>query len=199
VSEELNRNNLSKTKHDYFGFYGTSPIDQLLSIPEQIPFDFMHLILQGHAKWLYNKLFFEKDCDLIKCSDFKEINLILKSTKIPHIINRKPSKIEECNRWKSSEIKLFLFYLSTPIFIGALSDWYFYRYVSYVIAVRMLYEPIENINCLKTVEDIFINYMKELNDIFSIEAYTYTIHAHLHLVEQVKQHGPLHSHSQFFF
>jgi hypothetical protein len=34
---------------------------------------------------------------------------------------------------------------------------------------------------------------------YGLSAYDYTIHAHLHLVDQVLKHGPLHCHSQFFF
>ena len=44
----------------FFGYFGKSSIGELLNIPEQIPFDFMHLVLQGHSKWIYNKLIFDK-------------------------------------------------------------------------------------------------------------------------------------------
>ena len=48
-------------------------------------------------------------------------------------------------------------------------------------------------------ENILIKYVKELWSYFGLYAYDYTIHAHLHLADQVRMHGPLHCHSQFVF
>ena len=53
-----------KNKDCIYGIRGNSPFSEILQIPDQIPFDYMHLILQGHTKWLINQYFFnkEKDC-----------------------------------------------------------------------------------------------------------------------------------------
>jgi len=118
---------------------------------------------------------------------------------MPHTINRKATKIEETSKWKSSEIRNFLFFLSLPILISFLPSSYFYKFASYVIVIRILYEPIKNLEDLDVSEAILVNYIKDLEDTFSIQAYTFTIHAHLHLVDQVRLHGPLQCHSAFFF
>ena len=201
IANILNETKSEKAKLDsVFGFFGSTKFEEIIKIPEQVPFDFMHLVLQGHAKWLFNKFFFEKDSDdLYLGNKVKQINKLLGETKLPHIINRKPTKIDDVLRWKSSEIKNFLFYYSIPIFMNTMPSWYFYRYAAYVIAIRLLYEPINNINDLDLAEEILLKYINDLDDTFSISAYTYTIHAHLHLVDQVKLHGPLQSHSQFCF
>lgn len=157
------------------------------------------MVLQGHGKWLLNKLLIEKDKDVITTINSSKLNFILKSIKTPHTINRKPTKIEEIIRWKSSEIKLFLFYESIPLFRYILTNNYFYKYATYFLCVRMLYEPIKDKSILDSIQEIFIMYIKDLKETFSIEACTYTIHAHLHLVEQVKLHGPLCCHTQFVF
>ena len=62
----------------------------------------------------------------------------------------------------------------------------------------MIYEPI-NKNNLATVKEIINNYVKYLGVYFADYAYDFTIHAHIHLVKQVEEHGPLKSHSQFVF
>ncbi|CAF1130945.1 unnamed protein product, partial [Brachionus calyciflorus] len=46
---------------------------------------------------------------------------------------------------------------------------------------------------------IIEKYLNSLEDSFGTYSYDYTIHAHLHLPDQVRQHGPLYSHSQFVF
>lgn len=55
---------LAEKKNDIlFGVKGTSAFGAFLKIPEQVPFDFMHLVLQGHTKWLINEYFFKKDSE----------------------------------------------------------------------------------------------------------------------------------------
>jgi hypothetical protein len=52
-----------KNKDILFGIKGESPFGEFLQIPDQIPFDFMHLVLQGHTKWLINEYFFKKESE----------------------------------------------------------------------------------------------------------------------------------------
>jgi hypothetical protein len=39
-----------------FGVKGPSVFNSLIEIPVQVPFDYMHLCLQGHTRWLINEL-----------------------------------------------------------------------------------------------------------------------------------------------
>jgi len=195
---------LNDKKESIFGFFGKSTLEKILKIPEQIPFDYLHLVLQGHAKWLYLHLFNEKSLDELYLG--KEIifaNDILKTIKMPHFINRKPKNLNDLSKFKSSEIKNFMFYQSIPIFMNILNTKdrsnYLYQYISYVIAIRILYSPVKNLEDITLAEEILKKYISALEDNFGIYAYTYTAHAHLHLAEQVRLHGPLNCHSQFFF
>ncbi len=64
--------------------------------------------------------------------------------------------------------------------------------------MRTLYEPINKKN-LKSKEELIKTYVGFIGKYYGNGAYNFTIHAHLHLVKQVEQHGPLKSHSQFVF
>ena len=99
----------------------------------------MHLCLQGHMKWLLTQLIENEESDyilgLLKTNNttnsiynffqqnilfesktsIEKINTLLINTKMPHNINRKPTSIEQFNKWKSSELKVFLFYESIPM------------------------------------------------------------------------------------
>ncbi len=75
---------------------------------------------------------------------------------------------------------------------------YFYKLSCSVLSIRMLFEPIKNMIDLVKVEKILVNYIKDLEDSFPNYALTYTIHAHIHLVNQVQFHGPLQAYSLFF-
>ena len=41
-------------KRVLFGIKGPTPFSRFLTIPEQVTFDYLHLILQGHTKWMIN-------------------------------------------------------------------------------------------------------------------------------------------------
>ena len=69
----------------------------------------------------------------------------------------------------------------------------------YVFSVRILYEPILNINDLNTAEKILENNSVLMSEFFGEQSYSYTLHAQLHLAQQVRLHGPLHGHSQFVY
>ena len=64
--------------------------------------------------------------------------------------------------------------------------------------MRTLYEPINKQN-LKPIEELIKKYVDFIGKYYGNGAYDFTIHAHLHLVKQVEQHGTLKSHSQFVF
>ena len=61
MADDVNSGIQDENKHlSFFGYFGKSSISELLNVPDQIPFDFMHLVLQGHAKWIYNRLIFDR-------------------------------------------------------------------------------------------------------------------------------------------
>jgi hypothetical protein len=89
----------------------------LLIIPEQTPFDYMHLVLQGHCKWILQKLFKSKSSPIF-INDIAALEESLLKIKVPRFINKKPRSLKEINKWKSSEIKLFSFYIAAPLLIN---------------------------------------------------------------------------------
>jgi hypothetical protein len=114
-------------------------------------------------------------------------------------MNRKPYNLTEYGKWKSSEVKLFLLFYAIPIFRAYLEPKYFNVLASYVIAIRLLYEPSREID-RQLAQDLIQQYIIEIGNYFGgDDAYDYTIHAHVHLADEVRQHGPLQSHSLFFF
>jgi hypothetical protein len=60
----------------------------------------------------------------------------------------------------------------------------------------MLYEP-TNSKDMAFAKDLNKNYIEFLGKYYGDYANDFTVHAHLHLVDQVEQHSPLKTHSQF--
>ena len=71
--------------------------------------------------------------------------------------------------------------------------------MTYVAAIRILYEPTIALSDIDFAEHLIEKYTDEIETAFGERAYNYTVHVHLHLAEQVRDHGPLHGHSQFVF
>ena len=130
----------------------------------------------------------------------EQINEVLVEVKTPHFIHRQIKSLRADNfNYKSSEIRVFLFYQAVPIFFSFLPPDYFYLLLTYVTAIRILYEPIKSASDINYTEELIEDYVFALDEYFGTDSYNYTVHAHLHLAEQVRNHGLLHGHSQFVF
>jgi hypothetical protein len=183
----------------FFGIKSCSSLSKIICIPEQTPYDYMHLLLQGHDKWLLNQIFFKKDSPSYLTTLVVDVmNERLKTVQLPHTINRKPRKIDEVLKWKSSEIKIFCFYLAVPLFLDVMPSIYFCNFSIYIFATRMLYEPITELN-VSLAKDLLDNYYLDLQKLYGEYAYDFTAHGLTHLADQVLKHGPLKTHSNFVF
>lgn len=171
-------------------------------MPDQLPYDYMHLVLQGHCKWLFVQFFKTKKSPAFIGTDFDNyanVQRHLELVKEPHFFNRKPRNLDHILKWKSVEIKIFAFYISIPLLMNNLSLIYFYHYCCYIFAIRLFYEPIESDNDTTLADEILKEYIKMLGQYYNDGAYDFTVHVHEHLASKVRLHGPLKSHSQFVF
>lgn len=125
-----------------FGIVGTSPFIEILQIPSQVPLDYMHLVLQGHTKWLINRWFFENDSGAYIGEQTARVNGLLARIKLPIMFHRRFPELSKKISYKSSELKLFIFYLSFPLLINILPDDYWRLHFLYVYSIRTCYEPV---------------------------------------------------------
>ncbi|CAF1006608.1 unnamed protein product [Brachionus calyciflorus] len=51
-------NLVTETKKPIFGIKGPDSLIYIIDLPSQAPLDYMHLVLQGHLKWLIKQFFF---------------------------------------------------------------------------------------------------------------------------------------------
>lgn len=187
-----------KTNIVLYGIKGISSFSKILTLPDQIPFDYMHLVLQGHTKWLINYYFIENQYECYIGSEKETFNKLLYYHTVPHNMNRKFPKVETNLKFKSTELRLFIFHLAAPMLMHLLPIEYWCLLFIYVYSIRSLYEPFEEYS-LDTINNMIKFYHSSLREYFGDGAYDYSIHAHLHLTDQVLDHGPLHCHSQFVF
>ncbi len=79
-----------------YGIKGETPLADTIQIPNQVPLDYMHLVLQGHARWLLNQfLNSDKSNNYYIGNKINLININLKSAQTLHNITRKIRSINE--------------------------------------------------------------------------------------------------------
>jgi hypothetical protein len=185
---------------DIYGIRGTCAFTGLIDLPHQAPFDFMHLVLQGHSRWLIGRYFFSEKAQPYNISKAAPaINKLILNIKSPHNLYRRVSSIDKFCHWKSSEIEHFIFHLAIPLLYSKMPPVYFYKLTCYIFGVRLLYEPVDSLEDVDLAEELLKNYHNGLENDFGETAYLYTIHAHLHLADQVRLLGPLKSNSAYPF
>lgn len=126
-----------------YGILGKNPFMEILNVPAQVPFDYMHLVLQGHTKWLITRWFFENDSSIYIGKEASRVNSILALIQLPNCFNRAFPEISKKLSYKSSELKLFIFYTCLPLLINILPYKYWCLLFLYVVSIRTCYEPVK--------------------------------------------------------
>ena len=111
--------------------------------------------------------------------------------KVPHSFARSIRDFKALVHWKANELKVFLLYTGLPILFKKLNTEYFEHFCLYVLIIRRLCDT----NISKKEHDYtqtLLNiWHEDLELLYGDKNMTFTAHAHLHLVEQVKRLGPL--------
>lgn len=216
-SEKISRRNAKESTYyanlaeqhggPVMGFKGKNVFGKLVSIPDNLPIDWMHCVCEGVLKrqlfnrWFGNS-FIGEDYSLIHFQD--ELDTLFTSTKIPHDFTRKPRSFSERKHWKASEFRLFVLFAGLPLLrYAVLSDAfdleYFYHFALLVTSLRYLHAvPVikSNVNKAQVLLD---NFVRLLPILYSKKESTYNSHALLHLPQQVLDNGALSLTSAFVF
>lgn len=180
---------------------GHSILSELgLGLVSQVPVEYMHLVLQGvtkkllqlwtHGKRLRSKLGYR---DIILIS-----NRLTKLRKcIPKEFARKPRPLSELSRWKCTELRLFLLYLSPTVLKGVLKSKYYKHFLCFQVAIFILCSSELISNYLEYAEKLLCYFVKHFPHLYGQEQLSYNVHNLLHLAGDAKKFGPLDSFSAF--
>lgn len=182
---------------------GTSILEQIpgLDMIKSFPLDYMHLICLGVVKKLIVNLWcFGKSFTKLSHQNIANIssNLINQANNIPIEFNRKPRSLLEAKRWKATEFRQFLFYTGPVVLRKILNNDRYINFLTLHVAIIILTCPKYShlINYASTLLLYFVNTFKIL---YGAENISHNVHNLLHLVEDVKIHGPLDNFSAFPF
>jgi len=185
---------VSITGKPSFGVKGPTTLSKLIRIPENIPFDPMHLLYLGINKSFLNAIIKHKLVNL------EIMSSVIERIKVPHYFRRKPRNfLTEYGLWKAQEHRHFLLYFAPIVLDGVRrmcptekSNHLFRLYYLLSTAIYLLYgEKIQDSDI--TASEICLReFHLRIIDLFGESIKTITLHALQHLPEQVKKFGPLH-------
>ncbi|CAF3701611.1 unnamed protein product [Rotaria sp. Silwood1] len=183
-----------------YGVLGPSPISSILSIPLQSTLDYFHLALEVHLRTLmckWSQMIKDYPGAIAFIDDF------LNSISYPHSFNRTPKGFLNYGKWKASELRTFLVYVSLPALVRlrlampkCFPEVYVYHFSLYFIYIRNL-RHFSNRDEIREMPTFIEEYLKLFSSLYDQCAELYSAHALYHLHEQVEEHGGLAHHSLF--
>lgn len=184
------------TKSDaYMGFKGITALSKLTLDPIRgTALDVMHLIYGGVCK--INLKFFTDDkysklnCNLSKVKRDK-LNERLIGIKPPHYVTRVTKSVDDIAIWKTSEFKSLTLYYLPVILIGLIPRIHLLHFNTLVAAVQLL--NAENVTSAmqEKAGKLLHKYVAYFEDLYDRAYMTLSIHLLLHLMDLVKDCGPL--------
>lgn len=119
------------------------------------------------------------------------INSRLKDIKQPKFIHRMPRSVTDLIHWKTSELKMFLFYCSIPVFEGLMRIDYFDHYLRLLIATSILSANEVTEFQIQVAENLLHRFVREFETLYGIQFCSMNIHQLLHSGDYVRNLGPL--------
>ncbi|XP_068727920.1 uncharacterized protein [Montipora capricornis] len=167
-----------------------------------IAIDYMHGVLLGVQKLLlklwFNSSFSGKAYSISHLSEtlderLQNISPTLEISRLPRSIT------EHLKYWKANELRSFLLYYVIPSLYGLLPDVYFNHYVLFVHAIYLLLKDEIKQSHLCEAENLLNQFCALFSSLYEERFTTMNIHQLLHLSDDVRELGPLCTHSCFPF
>jgi hypothetical protein len=153
--------------------------------------DPMHNLFLGTTKHMIQLW---KDRNLLSDKDMKEIQRRMDSLKVPSDVGSYVSKLtHNMSKFTAEEMKKFCIIFSPFLLHGILPDAYFSNFLVFAEACRLLCVRIVSDEQLDEVQRKFEEFLSEAETLYGEEVITANMHLHLHLVDVVKDWGPVYA------
>ncbi|KAK3926430.1 S-adenosylmethionine decarboxylase proenzyme [Frankliniella fusca] len=160
--------------------------------------EYLHLVLLGVVKYFLNIMCNVSGPWSIK-SHMKEIDLLIKSIKVPDFVKRLPRGLSDLKFYKGSELRSFLLFYSLPLLKQYLPSEYLQHWMLLVISINILLKDCISEDELKAAEIMLRCFVRDVGVLYHKKFYTYNVHNLLHLCTLVRRWGNLWATSAFHF
>lgn len=188
-------------KKHVFGIKGVSVLIQIpkFDIEKCIPIDFMHNVCLGVVKYMTDIWCDTKNNKMAYYLGLKVNNIDRRIVTFRTYteISRYPQGIKQKSQWKANEWLNWLLYYSCPSLLAFLPQPYFKHFQKLREVIRLLLNDDLNEEKLNKCEKKLHKFVKEFQELYDQNIMVYNIHLLLHLVESVRNFGPLWGFSLF--
>ena len=154
----------------------------------------MHLICLGHVPSVIKRW-----CQKVEKSSLHEIDHLLGELRLPHNLNIPfLESIERADQWKAKNSRLFVLNVGVPVATLHLPKILASHFLLYSMVIIMLHAP-NSSDEIDMAEEIMNYYCKTAPLVHDSSIELFSLHAHIHLAQQVRRHGGLGHTSAFGF
>ena len=154
----------------------------------------MHMVCLGHVPSLIKRW-----CQNFNKLVIHSIDTALDQLRLPHNLNVPfLDSIINAGHWKAKNNRLFVLNIGVPIVTLHLSKLLASHFLLYSMAIKLLHAP-QSIDEINLAEQIINYYCKTASLVHDSSIEIFSLHAHIHLAEQVRRHGGLGHTSAFAF
>lgn len=155
------------------------------------PVEYMHGILLGVTRQLWELWIKPGTPWYLDLTNQAEINRRLLNIKPPKEIHRDPRSMKNRSKWKASEWRSWLLFYCIPCLSGILQPNIFRSLLLFVRSIHTLLSMNITENDLIRCEIDLITFVGDCQTIYGKGAMTFNLHSLLHVVQSVRESGPL--------
>lgn len=195
----------SQTNTIKYGVKGFSPLIMLpeFDLVQQLPVDYMHNCLLGVTKALIG-LWTDSSNHLNRFyigSRAKKLKFNKQFEKIRSYseISRQPRNVMNVAKLKANEYKNWLLYYSIPCLRNLLPPLYLDHFLIFRSAISKLLQKNINTNELVAIDLDLKKFVRQFESLYGLKNMTFNVHLLTHIVDNVRNFGPLWCQSMFTF
>ncbi|CAF4482013.1 unnamed protein product [Rotaria sp. Silwood2] len=176
------------------GIKGKSPLLKIFEYPKQVIIDYMHLCCLGHMSSLI-----ERWLPMLDNLALDDINSKLYSQRFSHNMHVKFNySLNLYSDWKAKHFRTFILFIGLPYVITRLPSLVASHFSLYSMFIKLLHCP-TSMDEIILADKIIHYYCQTAPQIYGETIELFSLHAHLHLPQQVLTHGALCFTSAFCF
>lgn len=117
----------------------------------------------------------------------------------PSFVQRMTRTLTDLKLWKAKEYKLWFFYYSVAVLNGVLDKQYLFHHIKLVSAISLLCQESIFPEQLDRASELLNQYVRDFQQLYGLRFMGMNVHLLLHLVDVVRETGPLWVNSCFFW
>ena len=187
------------TGNAVMGVKGKSVLADYLQLPECLPIDYMHSVLEGVFKSLLKSWFDSTNhrMPFYLGRMIKAINRKAKQIQLPSEFSRSIRPLETIAYWKASEFRSWLLHLAIPLLKDHLPAEYLNHLALLVCAIHILLSDHITYSDLFEADRMLKTFYQLLPELYPEEMCKPNAHSLIHTCRFVKLWGPLWAYSMF--